>query len=274
MFLCAPVVFLADDEDDDEEEEEDNDAISLRTDDIDDDMEMEARPNPPAVVSRSDPSVHASSSQASVAFVGSYAGPPGWIPPPVPKIPWNPIHVKFQFIDGQMKTHQAIVLLCPSGVGLQPEAEDIKLSLEGGALQWLKVVVKWPAWFVNQGFLALMRTAMTDVFEQQIPSGMGEGQRSQLKRSFQQYLFGFEMALMQTMMRMRSEASSPVLESETLIQLDMSVKKLTMDDWHIIGDLQGTRLLIVDLKASEETDYEEEKTKSVALEKTDKSTKE
>ena len=58
---------------------------------------------------------------------------------------------------------------------------------------------------------------------------------------------------MQTMKCMRLQANNPNMESVTMIKLDMPVKKLTLDDWHIVGNKQGLRMLIVDLKAAEET---------------------
>ena len=60
-----------------------------------------------------------------------------------------------------------------------------------------------------------------------------------------------------------------MLHSVAMIKLDIQVKKLTHDDWYIFGDEQGVRIVIVDLKAQEEKDFELEKTKSVVVAKKD-----
>ncbi len=252
---------------DDEGEDEEDDGLTLASDDSDDNMEEEeTKPKPPAVVSSSVESIN---SQSSVGYGGSFAPcPPLPIYIPVSKVPWNLIHIKFQFVDGQMKSHQGIVLLLPGGVGHKSEAKDIQLSLEGVntmQLPFLKVAVQWPGWIVEQEFFPIMKTTMLNEFNMQIPRGLSVQKKVVLEESFCEYMFGFQMVLMQTMELMCPESNNPDMESVTMIKLDMLVKKLTLDDWHIVGNKQGLRMLIVDLKAAEEKDYEEQKTKSVVV---------
>ena len=62
---------------------------------------------------------------------------------------------------------------------------------------------------------------------------------------------------------MRSQTDNPMLRASTFIKLDMPVKPITYNDWHLFGDAEGVRMVFVDLKAKAEMAIEKSKTKSV-----------
>ena len=125
--------------------------------------------------------------------------------------------------------------------------------------QYLKLTVQWPGW-IEDGMLAIMKDCMLKKFQQQIPKGTSEDEEEQLLESYRDFIFLYRMALVHTMMGLRPLATSPKMEAETRFKLDMAVNKLTLNDWHIIGDEEGMRVLVVDLKAFDEKKYEEEET--------------
>ena len=250
----VPPFFAADGEDDDDDlgdDDDDDDVLSLSSTEANVDEKDKA----PGVVSAG--SVHSSSllggASLSSPHQPTYTMVPGTSSAQANA--WHPIHIKTRFIDGQMKVHQAIMVLLPGGVG-HTKTEDIKLSLvEDSVEPFLKITVKWPKWIVSQDFLAIMRDTMTKEFAPRL-SLVGTSDRVSLQALFQEYIVLIQLAFKQHMILMRPQADSPMLHSVAKIKLDFPVKKLTHDDWYIFGDEQGVRMVIVDLKAQEEKDFE------------------
>ena len=175
---------------------------------------------------------------------------------------WNPIYIKTKFTDGQMKVHQAIMILLPGGVG-HTKTEDIELSLEDTmADTYLKISIQWPHWIVSHDFLKVLRETLAKKEAPKL-NRMDLEEKEAQETLFAEYIVLLQLAFKQQMVLMRPQSDSPMLRSWAMIKLDMAVKPITYHDWHLFGDLEGVRMVFVDLKAQAEMAIEKSKTKSV-----------
>ena len=243
-----------------EDDDDDEDALQSLADDMEEEEEEEEELKPPAEVSTtrsvaSKPATYSSSFNQSTSNRGIVESSQSSFGD------WRPIFLKTVYIDANLIQHQVVLLCLPGGVGSKrTEGVEVKLS-EG----YLCVTVQWPEWLTTQAFFPSLRHALVKVMSKAW-IGLPEDEKLPLQDQYHENCILMQHAIKSTMAAMRPTSASPLLTATTRIQLDIEVRaNISDDDWHFLGDLNGVRLLFVDLKAPQETVYEKPKVKSVQL---------
>ena len=156
---------------------------------------------------------------------------------------WLPLFIMNKWQGHDMVWHVALAIVAPSGVGYL-SSSDIDLHLEKDAME-LVVTVTWPTWVLALLFLLLI---------------------NEEERSTRDFVL-MEFALTQRLAQMRPKKSSP-LKSVARIPLPFQVRpSIDNEDWKFLGENKsGTRVILIDLKAPSDGEYEGNKIKSCTIE--------
>ena len=237
-------------EDEDEEDEDDSDSLGTRESEESLEPDDDKKHPPPAVVSISHPAARVM--------------PPQGPPPPLAaglattsSNYWMPLYIKCDFTDDYLKKHQGIIFCLPSGVGVH-SSEDFKLSVvESLGRFYLKITLVWPSWASHLKFMPKLEKNMKKRYKNIL--AIAQVKEQEVEKKADGYIFSFASAVKETMKLMRSSGESEVVHSTGHIGLDFAVeKRLTANDYCLIGCGDGVRLVVVDLKAKEEATQEQE----------------
>jgi len=253
LLLLTPsarfLLSLLDDEaeEDDEEEEELQEDV-LENDDNDEAMDAEDDRKPPPT--------------APCVSVAS----PSTFPPSMStwnRVSWMPNVIKGMFQDAvSLVWHQVLIIQLPSGVGWV-STDDIDLTTESNG--WvLGVEVCFPDWISSQQFLYFLKKALLEQAKLRWKE-LSPAAKDQAEDQFRDSYACMSASLKTQMALMREKPGVHTIKATAKIKLDVAVKPITPEDWHMIGDDTGVRLLYVDLKSPTETSYEAKPVKELLL---------
>jgi len=179
-----------------------------------------------------------------------------------------PHYIKAAFRDVKTMTwHQLLVIVLPSGVGLE-SSKDVKLEVlfDNNVLAITDI---WPVWLTSLEFLCFLKQSLL----QQAAATWKDLEPMEKDQAEDQWRDMFAMmsgAIQEKMLLMRREEYSPTLKSTAHIPLDFPVKPVTPADWTFFGNDAGVRVLFVDLKAPNEKNYQEDPDKELVIAKLQK----
>ena len=181
---------------------------------------------------------------------------------------WVPNGIKSVHEDTSLVKHQVLITLLPGGVGYEA-SEDIEVNLEKlGDDTYLTIHVKLPS-FVSEGkFLPTLKHTLKNL-EAPKWASMNVREKAEALERFNEDFVLMSQAIKKQLAVMRAEPEVATLKATARIKLDFPVKPLSDNDWLLVGEQKGVRLLFTDLKAPKTCSYKKSKVKTVQIAEAD-----
>ena len=153
---------------------------------------------------------------------------------------WQPLYLKTTYVPSDLTTHIVLLIVLPAGVCIMDTDDIVDLRVEEGNTSLVLEIV-WPCWVSDLHFFGEVRN--TD-------------------RSADDLVLLLN-SIKQGMRAARPTKHAP-MKAQARIMLGAVVKPVIEDeDWELIGEINGNRMLLVELKTPTIGSYEGKKVKSI-----------